>query len=228
MSRLIFIIQEKGGEGKTCLAIHLAHFLRTLGHKFQLADIDYEDRLLSIYDPGCTTYSPDPEALKAGNSNVLDLAFQMSEGTSVLIDCGANTLTCWEALFQLKPKLLPGFVQTGVQITLIVPVSDDRYAQQCFETYDAFFAAGKPTKLLASIGAAVRQTAGFPAHPEELMLTMPRLPQPLAREVKHRGLPAGVLATKTTGELGFPVGFAKNADRAFADEFKRLLPFLTP
>jgi len=229
MSRIIFVLQEKGGAGKSTLAIHLAHYLRSIGHSFLLADLDFEKRLFGRYDPECKAYSPDATMLEARDSNVLDLVYLMRHGSNILIDCGANTLGCWEVLFQVEPTLLGDLEAMGAKITLIVPVSSNPDTQDSFPRYSLpNFFGPRVTKLLATIGTEVRQSRGFPPYKEELTLTVPCLPKCLAELIDSVAKPAGIVAQMDPAELDFPIGFARDADKQFTEQFSRMIDHLKP
>jgi hypothetical protein len=228
MSRLIFILQEKGGEWKSTLAVHLAHHLRSIGHSFLLADLDFEDRLFTRYDPGCKAYSPDATKLAARDSNVLDLVYLMRQGSNILIDCGGNSLGCWDVLFQIEPTLLEDLEQKGTKITLIVPVSDNYDTQQYVSRYDEIFGPRATKVLAAAKGVDVRKLASFPGYREDRTFVIPRMPDCLALMVDALAKPAGVISAMEPATLPFPVGFARDADRQFSAAFTRMIEHLKP
>jgi hypothetical protein len=227
MARIIITVQEKGGGGKTTTTLHLAHHLKQLGHDFVLADLDYEPRLLSRYSPACGLISPDVEALKAGQSNAAELVDLALKGRNILIDCGANTYPFWDALFgTVRPNLLDTLKGLGMKMTLVVPVGDDAYSQDYFLRYDSLFPGA--TKILATIGEGIRSLPGFPAYPDELSITLPRMPVVVMRAVNRFAKPADELCELSQEDRGFPCGLARNAAKAFATEFNRILPHLKP
>lgn len=226
MSRIIIVIQDKGGVRKSTTLIHLAHFLRGLGHVIRLVDLEHKDRLTMRYDPDCVPVSPDIEELRARAPASMRLPKLMREGVNLLVDCGGGSFPYWDLLLQMdKPPLLEQLRRQGAKLTLLVPVGEDVDSQNDFAEYDSFFAAAKPDKVMATFGPSTR---GLPDHPDDMTLSLPLLPSVLAYAISQRGQPAGALAHLTTESLGFPVGFARNADRAFNAEFNRLIKFLTP
>ena len=229
MSLIIIVLQGKGGSRKSTTVIHLAHWLRGINQKFRLADLEYQDRLTMRYDPTCLPVSPDIEELLARKPQAMQLPTLMREGANLLIDCGGGSFQWWDRLLQMDdPPLLRELRQKGVRFTIIVPVCADQDSQQGFNDYDDFFAEAQPTKLLATFGASDRNLPGFPSYPAELTLNLPELPRLLHIAISVRSQPAGVLAKLPTEELGFPHGWATNADLAYAAEFQRLIQYLTP
>lgn len=226
MSRIIIVIQDKGGVRKSTTLIHLAHFLRTNGHTIQLVDLEHKDRLTMRYDKDCIPVSPDIEELRARNPASMKLPQLMRAGVNLLVDCGGGSFPYWDRLLQMdKPPLLEYLRAKGAKLTLLVPVGEDVDSQNDFAEYDSFFAAANPDKVLATFGGSSRGRAD---HPAEMTINLPLLPSVLAYEISKRGMPAGELAKLTTEDLGFPVGFARNADVAFTAEFSRLIKHFTP
>jgi hypothetical protein len=183
--------------------------------------------MLVRYDPLCGLVSPNVEALKAGVSNASELVDLALKGRNLLIDCGGNTFEFWDTLFRIvRPNLLDTLAQIGAKITLVVMVSDDLDSQDYFVRYDSLFPGA--TKILATIGDDVRANPGFPTHPEKLTITLPRMPDILNQAVQRLAKPVGEIALMPPEGLKFPVGFARNADLAFSEQFTRILDYLKP
>lgn len=231
MSRLILVQQQKGGEWKTTTSIHLAYYLKGLGHEFHLGCLEREDRTLALLDPAWITYPPDEKELLEGHPRARALAKRMrslaANHGNLLIDCGGSSIGYWDYLFQLEPLLLEELRKAGVKITRIVPTSNHVDARRFFTEHDHIFDAAS-TKILAVQGIDGHMERGTPPYPVELTLGIPQMPKRLVNATLEMGKPAGRITEEDAAEFGFPIGFARNADKAFASAFNHILDYLKP
>lgn len=227
MSRIVITVQEKGGVGKSTTMLEMCDFLRASGHDFLLADLDYEPRILSRFDSRCALLSPDVQALRARESNVLEFVELALKGENILVDCGANTFPVWDCLFnEVARDFLPALKSNGGRLTIVVPVDHDVDAQQYFVRYDSLFPGA--TKILATIGKEVRSIEGFPAHPATQSIALPRMPSVLVRAMSRHAKPTRELSKMSAEDLGCPPGFATNANKQYVSEFSRIIDHLKP
>lgn len=210
MSRLIIVIQEKGGVGKTFLAVHLTAYLRSLGIAIRPVDFDIESGVLSrVYPPpDSANISPDIELLMSGDSLLPQLMMKVLEGQSFLVDCGANTGATWSKFFQETWPTLPNELkEKGAQTTLVVPVGAEEKSRRSFEKYKTVFPWA--TQVMCVFKDFVDQGVPVPEHPEQLSFILPRAAPRLFNTYQERALTIDAIAASRDPALAFATGLAR-------------------
>jgi hypothetical protein len=211
MSRVIIVIQEKGGCFKSFLAVHLVTYLRKHGHIFVPVDLDQTPGVMSKVFPGADSASVDPNSrLLLSGESALPRLMEKAFSRNLCIDCGANTSDGWDILLSdICPDLLEEFSRKGVKITLVIPVTKDSKTTDWFERYGVLFPGA--TRIMCVVKQYAAEQFPTPAHPPEKTIRFPQPPSALFGHYLTTSRSLDSLATeesKTSGAFD-PRGYAR-------------------
>lgn len=191
MSRIVIVIQPKGGSYKTFISIQLVEYQRSRDHRFFPVDLDHTPDLTSRAFPADETASVDPDSLRQYLKQsefpaLMDIAIQ---GKNLTIDCGANTVTGWETLIRhTRPNLLNELSEAKVKITLIIPITANTKTTDCIPELKELFPGA--TIILALVREyAEEKISNIPEHPEHLTISIVKPPPALFHAYTTRAIP---------------------------------------
>lgn len=229
MSRLIIVLQEKGGVGKTFLAVHLTSFLHQLGHIYRPVDFDLTAGLLTkvFPKPASASISPDVGALRSGESRLPELMERAMKGELFLVDSGANTGAAWQTLFsETYPSLQAELDEHQIKTTLIVPVTSDEKTTFFFEHYKALFP--KATVIMVVVREFRDEQFLVPAHPAGLTIDLPLAPPKLFTTYRTRAMAVDAIANSADAALSMDRAFARGYLPQLHASFRKIQPHLLP
>ena len=226
MSRFIIVQQEKGGVGKTFLAIHLTTYLRGLGHHFRPVDFDYHTGLVSDVFPDAASVSPDPLSIQSGASLLPSLIERVIKGELYLVDSGANTGMSWAVLHQMCPQLREEMQAAGVKTTLIIPVTRTKVSREKFVDYEGEFPGA--TRIMVVVREFTDEVFELPKHPAELTIGLPFAPKKLFDTYESSKTPIDAIATSTDSSFGINRAFARGYLPKLHAEFNKVRKHLVP
>lgn len=227
MSRLIVVIQEKGGVGKTCLSVHLTSFLRSQGHNYRPVDFDHDGEgvIIQVFPDGASV-SPNVPQLRNGESRFPELMERVLDGQLFLIDCGANTGAAWDVLFsEVWPDLHQQLAAKEVKTTLIVPVTIDPKTANRFERYRLWPDA---TLIMVRVKTFAGQELVTPDHPAELTIDLPLAPPKLFTTYMTKRMTFDAIAASQAPALSIDRAFARGYLPQLHASFRKILPHLKP
>lgn len=134
--RAIVVANEKGGVGKSTLALAITDKLAIAGHSPVVIQIDRQQRLSAALGQGVITIASDPKAARADPgkelarfSPVLDAVEQAAASASIVIDIGAGEVgrfAEWAALVDLDEEL----GDFGFHLIVFVPFTAEAEAMR--------------------------------------------------------------------------------------------------
>ncbi len=228
MSRAIIVGNDKGGVGKTPLAVHTVTYLTGLGLAFRPVDWDKTvPSLISKIFPTSSSINPDLSRRHTGNWNVPAFFDQrILQNQNVVIDCGANTMDAWRVLFgEVRPGLRKELHDAGVKVTVIVPFDGHPKSVASFEEIREIFDFA--TIILALVRDRAHLT-NVPSHASELTINVPIAPDIVYARFRDQEKSFDEIARDPDPKGRFLAGIAQRYLARFHAELQRIQPHLEP
>lgn len=137
MKTIHFVMQSKGGVGKSFCALMLAQYLLSKGQNIKIADIDPSNQSLIAYRKlGATFVSllNNDDNVEVGSfDNVCDFIDQTPEDSTIVIDSGSSTFVqCF--LFLSRQDITEMWKELGYHLIIHAPIACAEMRDDCIKT----------------------------------------------------------------------------------------------
>ena len=229
-SKIIIVIQQVGGVGKTFIATHLLHMLEHMGFRFTAVDFDSNGKagiINRMLGSTARLLPPTIESVLTGDNSEFGklLTLAMQAGNNYMIDCGANYADKIYFFFQSRPGLLEELAANGVSITVVIPVNSVRKGQTLFPIIAKLIPGATAIQVKIS---GNYQKFEVPPHDPDLCVNLEWANEDAWRIYQDKAMTAFQLATTLQPELLFEADFGKAYAEIFTNSFSKVKNHLIP